>query len=163
MVVVCAHEIMVKYSCLPHFLLLLLLTVSCLENTLVNGKDAESEITDSVSSCEENSIGPELTETCDITDCTTTPPTPITPTGSAESNERDLALTHSKDNLFQLIYGSVSSAISTVYRTGNRIYSTVQNSTSDFVEAVREVLREEFFNLVINGFTNVVDTATAPG
>lgn len=138
--------------CLTGLVLLL-----CLDYTFVICKNDDSGI--GIFSGE--NIGPESIETCDVADCSTTTKKP------KESQTSDLAVNKYYPNFFKLIYGSVSNAINTVYRAaaseGSKLYSTLQNSTAEFAEAVREVLREEFSELVVNGFSNIIASATAPG
>ena len=139
-----------KLLCLSSFILLLCL----LEYSIVICKDAVSVF---------NKVniegGLEESETCYATDCSTTE------TMLAESKTGGLA--HHFPDIFKLVYGSFSSAIKSVYQTakytGENVYSTVRDYTKEFAENVRRVLREEFDHLIINGFYNVIATATAPG
>ena len=76
-------------------------------------------------------------------------------------------MTSDGGNYIELIYGGFSGAFQTMLKTakhtGEKLYSTLQNTTGDYIEGVRQVLREEFYDLIINGFSNVIGTATAPG
>ena len=116
---------------------------------------------------QKKSIGPEQEDACPATksnaECSIK--TPTQPAKTSSSSE--IAVKNDGGNLFELIYGSFSGAIQTVFKTakhtGEKLYSTLQNTTGDYIEGVRQVLREEFYDLIINGFSNVVGTAIAPG
>lgn len=78
-----------------------------------------------------------------------------------------LARTGPELNFFSNLYDGISSGISTVYRSADsaktRLYSKISDVTSDFAEKVRTILREEFWDLIVNGLGDVFHTATAPG
>ena len=110
----------------------------------------------------ERNIGPEWREPCGVEDC------PASPEGMNEESQGSyLSLNYMYPNFFDLAYGSVSGAVSAGYQaasdTANNLYSTVENYTSEFAEKVRQVLREEFFYLLFNSSTDLIDAVTAPG
>ena len=60
---------------------------------------------------------------------------------------------------------AVGKAYKTAKDTGDKMYSKIKNATLEFIEGVRQVLREEFvyYYWVETALSTVADTAMAPG
>ena len=72
-----------------------------------------------------------------------------------------------EENIFSALYNGLSNSVSRVYSSASsvkdEIFSRVSNMTSDFVEKVRTILRDEFLDLVSHGFLKSLAKVTAPG
>ncbi len=87
--------------------------------------------------------------------------------GGSEREETHLAEYSYEPSFFLNFYNGLSSSISTVYNSAStakdHLYSTVSDITSEFAEKVRKIIGDEFLVLVMDSFTNIIHTNTAPG
>lgn len=151
--------------------LVLLLLLYSWRGRAIDGPDQEITTRDVT---EQFKIGPEHTlspsselDSC-IDSCTFTEEEENISKESENSyRHTQLAKSDPKLNFFANVYDGLSSGLSTVYLSANsakkHLYSKVSDVTSDFAEKVRKILKEEFWNLIVDGLSDVFNTATAPG
>ena len=86
--------------------------------------------------------------------------------GSKHEETQLVELSH-EPNFFSTLYDGFSSSVSTVYNSASiakdHLYSKASNLTSEFAEKVRTIVKDEFLVLIMDGFTKIVHTSTAPG
>lgn len=133
------------------------------------GEGVELEIGPKLHSCADDVYGARENSVCkgdflleEYADSSSTP-------GWEEDGNTDseLATTDKKLNFLLTFVDGISSGLSTVYRSASsakdRLSSKISDLTSDFADKVRKILKEEFWDLIANGLSDVFHSATAPG